>query len=386
MTKLKKIKIAHIQLLPMLSGVQKVTFDECVRFRDSVECHLICKEEGSLTEKLLKYGVKVSFIESLKREISLWDDFRALISLWKLYRKEKFDVVHSHSSKTGVLSRIAAKLAGVPVVVHTVHGFSFPAANSILSKALYYIMEFIGGLFSDIVICLHEEDKNIAHKKLFIPNKKIKVIPNGVDLNVYAPRKIYSDRPTKATIGMVGRLWPQKDPETLVRAAIQLSKVRDDFQVIILGSGELEDKIKGIIKQFNAEEIIILRGWCENVPEMLSSFDIFVLPSRWEGMPLSILEAQAASLPCVVSNIPGNSHLVTDYYDGLVFEVSNSDHLAEKLCVLLDDRDLSLKLGRNARHKVENEYDINARIKCIMGLYLNALGCKAIESDYFKCK
>ena len=386
MTELKKIKIAHIQLLPMLSGVQKVTFDECVRFKDSVECHLICKEEGPLTNKLLEHGIKVTFIESLKREISLWDDFLSLIRLWKFYRKEKFDVVHSHSSKTGLLSRIAAKFAGIPVVVHTVHGFSFPAANSFLSKILYYGLEVIGGLFSDVVICLHEDDKNIAHRKLFIPNKKIKVIPNGVDLNVYAPRKCNSDSNTKKTIGMVGRLWPQKDPETLVRAAIQLLNARADFQVIILGSGELEEKLKGIIKEFNAEEIIMLKGWCDNVPEMLSSFDIFVLPSRWEGMPLSILEAQATSLPCVVSNIPGNSHLVTDSYDGLVFDVSNSTHLAEKLNVLLNDCDFSLKLGTNARNKVENYYDINIRIKRIMGLYLSALDFKGNESDYIQYK
>ncbi|EBP7329261.1 glycosyltransferase family 4 protein, partial [Salmonella enterica] len=123
----KMIKIAHIQLLPLLSGVQRVCLDELIRLDENkFDKYLICKEEGPLTVEAKKYGIKCLVVRNLVREISLKNDLKALWSLWKIIKQYKFDIVHTHSSKTGVLGRVAAWLNRTNLIVHTVHGFSFP--------------------------------------------------------------------------------------------------------------------------------------------------------------------------------------------------------------------------------------------------------------------
>lgn len=122
----KKIKIVHVQLLPLLSGVQRVSLQEFLLLNsDRYEKILICKEPGDLTKESEKVGVKCFYVPSLVRNISPFKDFKSFINLLSLFKYIKADIVHTHSAKTGVLGRIAAKLAGVPIVIHTVHGFSF---------------------------------------------------------------------------------------------------------------------------------------------------------------------------------------------------------------------------------------------------------------------
>jgi len=364
------MKIAHIQLLPLLTGVQRVSLEELKRLCPSkFERYLICKCEGDLTKATEDIGVTTLYAPSLTREIRFFKDISAFTELVHLFRFHKFDVVHTHSSKTGVLGRIAAKIAKVPLIVHTVHGFSFPAASNPITKFIYYIMEMIGGYFSDVVICLHEEDKQIAIQKLKIHPNKVFVIANGVDTEYFSPTE--KELPTTGTkiIGMVGRLWPQKDPLTLVRAAIEVLKVRDDVEFQLIGGGELEAPIKELIFKSKMENKIKLLGWCSNVNVKLRDFDVFVLPSLWEGMPLAILEAQSTRLPCVVSDIPGNKHLVTNMVDGLLFSKGDANSLKEKLLMLLDEPSILEKMGKVARNKVLLNYDINARTSTISSLY-----------------
>lgn len=367
------MKIAHIQLLPMMSGVQRVSFEELIRLDDSkYERVLICKEPGELTELCIEQGIRVEYISNLVREISPLKDISAFLKLFKLLKKEKFDIVHVHSAKTGFLGRIAARLAGVRAVIYTVHGYPFPAAKTQFAKKLYFFLEYIGSKFCDKTICLHENDANITINDLKVPKNKVQIIPNGVNTQLFQPSSKEKDKELKK-VGMVGRLWEQKDPVTLVRASIELCKKRDDFEVSLIGGGEYYDQLLDEIEQAKLSNKIHLLGWKKDIPEQLKSFDIFVLPSKWEGMPLAILEAQSCALPCVVSNIPGNSDLVTDGFDGEKFEVGSVRELSEKLESLLDNPELAVKMGRNGRKKVLEHYDINRRIEVIELLYKESL-------------
>lgn len=373
------MKIAHVQLLPLMTGVQRVSLEELLRINSqTVDRYLIYKERGELTEFANSAGIKSIFINSLVREINPINDLMAFYTLYKLFKKEKFDVVHTHSSKTGVLGRIAAKLAGVPMVVHTVHGFSFPAAQNKLTKLIYFIMEFVGSKFSDKIICLHQDDKNIAVNKLKTKEANITIIPNGVNVEEFSPLPKVGENKCKV-IGMVGRLWPQKDPITLAEACVELCKRRDDFELRFVGGGELEEQLKKIITDAQLRDRIKLLGWKSDIAAQLREFDIFVLPSLWEGMPLAILEAQSTELPCVVSNIQGNNHLVTDNFDGLLFEPKNVSSLVKALEKLLDDPELLSYLAKNARNKIKSDFDINVRTKQICKLYSDKLGLNVNE-------
>ncbi|WOB82041.1 glycosyltransferase family 4 protein [Providencia sp. PROV114] len=376
-------KIAHIQLLPILSGAQRVTLDELQRLsNDEYIKYLICNGEGPLTNEARKLGIIVIIVKSLKREISPYHDLISLYSLFKIIKKENFDIVHTHSSKTGVIGRLASFFSKVPLIVHTVHGFSFPSAKNKIQLLLYYLMERLGSLCGDILICLHEEDKKISINTLKQPESSVYVIPNGVDIKKFNPlcdekkkllRQIFKYRDTDILIGMTGRLWEQKNPLFLFNSLIDTLKLNNHIKLIFIGDGELSNVLKKQIQSHHLENQVILMGWCNNTETILNTLDIFVLPSKWEGMPLAILEAQSTGLPCVVSNISGNRALVTEGNDGFLFELDNKPSLNAAVNQLIHNKELRIELGKHAREKIMSQYSIDKRIEKIDSIYKRLL-------------
>ncbi|KOF33818.1 MULTISPECIES: glycosyltransferase family 4 protein [Vibrio] len=378
---MKKIKIAHVQLLPLLTGVQNVTISELDRLSEKhYSKTIICQSAGELTLKASKLNISTKLIPDLVREISPVKDFRALISLYKFFKKEEFDIVHTHSSKTGLLGRLAARMAGVPLVIHTVHGFPFSSAKNKIIYMFYVFMEFLGGRLSHKVICLHEIDKKICINKLKLSENKLVVLPNGVNKNIFHPSdssslnlirselKLSKD---KIIIGMIGRLWEQKNPKALVDAALSILSNRNDVVFVLVGEGELRASLEAM-SDSHSDNIKFL-GWRSDTADLLRSFDIFSLPSLWEGMPLAIIEAMATGLPCVVSNIPGNNHLIENGKNGFLFELTHSQDLVNSLLKLIDDEVLRKSMGNYSLELVNNFYDIDSRVNKINTLYINEL-------------
>lgn len=375
----RKIKVAHIQLLPLLTGVQRVTLDELERLDPKkFDKYLICKEEGPLTLAASSKGVCCLYNPFLVREISFLSDIKALWKLYRLFKENNFDIVHSHSSKTGVIGRIAARLARVPMIVHTVHGFAFPAASNRVEKIVFWLMEWLGTICSHKVVCLHDADKNIAINKLRAPISKLEVLANGVDTLKFSPpevkerlqiREKFEQINDDIIVGMVGRLWKQKNPTTFVKAAVSILSSGINAQFVVVGDGDLRKELETIISRAGCSKNIHLLGWRDDTVNLLKSMDIFVLPSLWEGMPLAILEAQSTGLPCIVSDIQGNNSLVEHEVDGLLFECQNSVELASMIKRLIDDKTERLSMGKLARKKILNSYDIDKRIERIGALY-----------------
>ncbi|WP_200896152.1 glycosyltransferase family 4 protein [Photobacterium halotolerans] len=375
------IKIAHVQLLPMLSGVQKVSLDELARLDTSrYKSFLICKEEGELTEETTKINVENIYVSRFVRNISPVNDFLALIKLYLICKRHKFDVVHTHSSKTGVLGRIAAKLAGVPKIVHTVHGFAFPASKSKLEKLVFLMMERIGGYCSNIVICLHNDDAKIAINEVGVNPSKVKVVANGVDCKRYSPPCNENEKqflrskfgfPVDAKVFvMVGRLWKQKNPLCFINSALSfIASLNDKSNVkfVIVGDGELRYELERLVSENGADDFFSFLGWRKDVELILKASDFFVLPSLWEGMPLAILEAQSCGLPCIVSNIPGNCLLVDDYFDGVKFDLKNKDGLSSAIKYFYFNDVSEMKL--NSRRKIVERFDVERRVSVMCSIY-----------------
>lgn len=380
----KKIKIVHVQLLPLLSGVQRVSLQEFLLLNsDRYEKILICKEPGDLTKESEKVGVKCFYVPSLVRNISPFKDFKSFINLLSLFKYIKADIVHTHSAKTGVLGRIAAKLAGVPIVIHTVHGFSFESTNNKAISFVYKFVEFVSAFFSDRIICLHNEDKKKCINILKVPKEKICILPNGVDLDKFHPveekqkillRANFNLQHASLIFTMVGRLWDQKNPLLLVQAAQKYLRCNSESNdvFILVGDGDLRIKIEELAaKEINAGKIILL-GWRNDIAEILSLSDVFILPSKWEGMPLAILEAQAAGLPCIASDIAGNKSLIKDNINGILFKNDSVNSLLTKikLMSLADERK---RISHNAMDIVKKDHCIQSRIKEIESLYESLL-------------
>lgn len=362
----QKLKILHVQLLPLLSGVQRVSLNEIEHQRNVFDYSLVCSHEGPLTELLKTINIPCYTIPHFCRELSARKDLNAFWELYKLLRQKKFDVVHTHSSKTGVIGRIAAKFARVPKVIHTVHGFAFPAATSKKSFYLYFFMEWFAKFFTDELIVLNKCDQDIAVNKLGYAKKNVHIIPNGVDINKFLPNLIPKPNPPIKII-MVGRLWPQKDPKTLFRAVKMLLEKNIDVTVTFVGDGELMHELNKLAE--NYPKNIIFLGWKDNISELLPQQSVFVLPSLWEGMPLAILEAMSCGLPCVVTNIPGNNDLVRDGYNGFLFEIADHEKLAFLLENYYNNPELLSEHSRNARAFVKEHFTLDARNDAVSKIY-----------------
>ncbi|WP_318836627.1 glycosyltransferase family 4 protein [Providencia sp. PROV102] len=334
-------KIAHVQLLPLLSGAQRVSLDELQRLpNDKFDKYLICCQIGPLTIEAEKLGIKCIIIDSLTREISPIKDLKSLIHLIKIIKNYRFDIIHTHSSKTGVIGRLAGFISKTPLIIHTVHGYSFPAAKNKIQYIIYYIMERIGSMCGNKLICLHETDKEIAIQKLKVKSNDIYIIPNGVDVKKYTPpsienkqlyRKSLNLSKDDIVIGMTGRLWLQKNPIFLLENMLPLLIENKNIKILFVGDGELKKELEKLISIYDLSKQVYLLGWRNDIDRILQSIDIFTLPSKWEGMPLAILEAQSSGLPCIVSNITGNNNLVSNNIDGFIFNLEpNSEEFRDK--------------------------------------------------------
>ncbi|WP_432459151.1 glycosyltransferase family 4 protein [Agarivorans sp. QJM3NY_25] len=365
-------KILHLQLLPLLSGVQRVSLNEIQEilqeFSHDIEYQMACSSFGPLTKKLDEIGVVTHVIPTLKREISPYNDIVSIYHIYKLVRREKYDVVHTHSSKTGFVGRIASKLAGSKKIIHTVHGFSFPAANSFSAKLCFFIMEWLAKFFTDQLIVLNNADREIAIYKLGYNNKAVKVVPNGVDVDLFSPADKTSN---EFRIVMVGRLWKQKNPMCLLRAFKKVVEIDSSITLDFVGDGDLRHEMLSFIENNNLSRNVKIVGWKDDVFNLLNSYDLFVLPSLWEGMPLAILEAQSCGLPTVVSDIAGNRDLVTDGFNGLLFETNNDDILFEAMKRLYLDRNELKRFSNNARNNVLQNFSNKKRNLDVMSIYLS---------------
>ncbi len=376
----RAVRLAHLQLLPLMTGVQKVTLEEFQFLDRSIfEPVLICKEEGALTTAVEQLGLSAHYASSLVRNISPYRDISAALQLCRLLKRLAPDVLHTHSSKTGILGRLAGRLSGVPVVIHSVHGYAFPYATSWLSRAIYISMEYLGGKLGDAFVVLNESDRQIAINTLHIPENKVHLIPNGVDVDSFAKSKGWQRSEIRRQsfdlsnddvicVGMVGRLWRQKNPTCLLRAALrELKQSNKRVQFYFIGDGELRDEL---------EQVISILGWREDVTKLLSGLDIFVLPSRWEGMPLAILEAMASSLPVIASDISGNRDLVSHGVNGILFKPDDDEQLASEIMNLVNAKGMRDEMGITSRLKVLKHYQIHDRVQRMTDLYQSLLAAK----------
>ena len=374
-------KIVHLQLLPLMSGVQKVSLDELAHLDPQrYDRILVCKCEGQFTEKLRSIDVRVHLVTELERFISPGRDVQAYLALRRFFRAERPDIVHTHSSKTGILGRLAAHSAGVEMIVHTVHGFAFPGESRKVRQAAFKYLERRAGKVTDTMIVLNDTDAAIARELLHVPDRRQALLPNGVDVGTYAPvgpdqrqalrRSAFGiDSAEHVVIGMVGRLWLQKNPQCFVRAAIQVVAKREHVSFFMIGDGEFRTELEAAIQNSGFADRIRIMGWRSDVPDLLKALDLMVLPSRWEGMPLAILEAMSSAVPVVASNIPGNFHLISDGCDGRLFPLDDDDALARALIDLIDDPAKRLRFSAQSRAKVLANYTLSTRMDRITAIY-----------------
>jgi glycosyltransferase involved in cell wall biosynthesis len=349
-------KVLHLVLVPILSGVQNVMIQILESLPDNEYEISVASAPGEiLPTEVMSRGWRHIAIPSLVREINPYKDFKTVVELYNILKKEKFDIIHTHSSKTGLLGRLVGRLAGVPHVLHTIHGFPFHKYQNKGLYSFYLIAEMFAGGFCDYIISVNQEDAIFSSKVLRIPKDKVHFIPNG-GIAQTEPLEI-ADK-DRLVVGSLTRFWKQKNMLNTIKIAIKACKISADLDFIFVGDGEDYDACVSLVAEAGLNERIKLPGWSTEKEYWLRQFDVFMLYSLWEGLPLAILEAMSYGLPIVASDIKGNRELV-NVQNGYLVDAEQHDNLLNCLLKLAQSRNLLKEKGIGSWKSVKEFYSLN---------------------------
>jgi glycosyltransferase involved in cell wall biosynthesis len=332
--------------------------------------------EGSLIEQVRARGIPLTIEPALVREISPAKDLLALARLTRFIRRGGYDIVHTNSSKAGILGRWAAHLAGAPIVVHTVHGWGHHDRQHPLVRRAYILLEQVAQRITDrlVVVSPLNIEKGLADG-IATPEKYV-TIRSGIELDrfrrpgrsreaVRAELGIPQEAPV---VGTVTRLSTQKAPLDFVDAAAQVAARRPDVHFVVVGDGPLRAEVEARIVALELADRVHLTGLRRDVPDLLHSFDLFALSSLWEGLPRALPQAMAAGLAIVATAVDGNAEAVTDGVSGLLTPPGDAGAMAAALLRLLDDPALARKMGEAGRERA-GEFDARKMVEDIAALY-----------------
>jgi len=372
----RQAKVCHVQLLPINSGVQKYTTLIFESLAEEFDCTLVCSEDGPFPEQNRRMGVRVQVFPSLCRDLHPFRDLKSFTSLYAYFKRERFDIVHTHSSKTGIVGRLAAFLARCPVIIHHVHGFSFHQFSRPWEKLVYINSERLAGAVSSKLVFVNREEQAWAERHL-VSSRKSALIQNGVDAPNTAGKRL-SQAQGRKIVGFVGRLCQQKDPETLYRTFCRLAQ--EGIQCWIIGDGPCRADLQARARQDlgSQSDNIIFWGWQEDVSLFLERMDVFVLPSLWEGLSFALLEAMAQGIPAVVSDVKGNRDLISHGVNGHLVTPGSVNGFVASIQDLLHNETQANKMGEESRELIRTTYSKAMMIERTRKLYQHLLsngGC-----------
>jgi glycosyltransferase involved in cell wall biosynthesis len=328
---------------------------------------------GPLRDVARAAGVRFIELEHVRRPLSVWRDPLGLLELVRVVRRDRPHIVHANSAKAAALGRLAAWLTRVPIRIYTVHGWAFTAHGG-ASSALYGWVERLLGPLTTATICVADSERRAGLEARACAEATTVVIHNGVEPRPVEPRETRSGPCRLVT---VGRLQAPKDPLTLVRALAALGHAHE---TVIVGDGPDRSAVEAEVRRLGLDSVVRLAGVRNDVAELLAAADLFVLSSRSEGLPLSILEAMAAGLPVVASSVGGVPELVVDGETGLLVPPGDPRSLARAIERLLADAALRGRLGAAGRARVVEHFDLASAQRAHLDLYRSLLAAAGLPT------
>jgi len=311
------------------------------------------------------------------REVSPRRDLRALRELRGFFREHPFDIIHAHSSKAGMLARVAAWQAHNPAArVYSPHAFAFTMAVSAPRRWLFRTLERLAGRITDLLVCTCDSERELAVRHRIVPPWRAAVVRTGVDLRVFRPRgeghRVREELglPERhRLVGAVGALVEQKAHDLLIAAAPLVLEPMPHTTFVIVGSGPLEAALKARAAALGLGRRMVFLGRREDVPRLLDALDLFVMPSRWEGMPYALVEAMAVGVPVVGSAIPGIIDLIEPGRTGRLAAPDSPEELARAIVAALDEEGMSASMAQAGRDLVMREHSRERMLSTLAALY-----------------
>lgn len=387
MTIQKPLKVLHLITRLIVGGAQENTvFTARLLNPNLFEVDVICGpqtgSEGSLIEEALQSGVRLTILPELVRELNPYKDLLAFLKLFFVLRRNQYSVIHTHSSKAGILGRLAAKLAGTPIIIHTIHGWSFHDYMPNWRKHLFIALERIAARFTHRLIVVTQKDiqKGLQHG-IGSPDQ-YQLIRSAIPLEEFidTPPSRNSLRqelgiPLEApVIGTVGRLSPQKNPFDWLAIAAQIAAQEPNCFFLMVGDGPLRSQVEKRIDNLHLNNRVILAGLRRDVPQLLDSMDVFLLTSLWEGLPRVIPQAMCREVPIVAYASDGVAEIIKHQETGLICPPGKVNLAAQYCLQLLKSQELRAGITHRAKIIATEQFNLRIMIEQLETLYLDCIG------------
>ena len=375
----KPLRVFYLITKSNFGGAQKYVYELAKEARgEGHEVVVACGGTGEagaalglLAEKLNNENVAVRPVKHFLRNMSPLNDFMSFFEVWSWLRKEKPDVLHASSSKAGGLGMLAGRLAGVKKLVFTSHGLTIDETwRPRWQQRLIYIGTWLTIALSHHTIVISNDNYNRVKKMPGLKNK-VYLIKNGIAPIDLLDKKVARAKlgpplpPSSVLIGGIGELHPNKN---WASAIIALKDLPENIHLTIIGEGEERKQLERLIVHHNLTDRVHLVGYKDNAASYLKAFDIFVLPSKKEGLPYVLLEAALAELPIIASDLPGNRDIIETGENGLLVEPS-PNLLSATVAMLYRDEGMRRRLGAAAKAKVAKEFSIRQMYEKTHTLY-----------------
>jgi len=381
-----KLKIAQVITRMDWGGAPDIVRILCEYLESSVEIKLIIGPSDHLTEQtrlfLQKFKENVIIVPHLKRDINpLWD-LLAFIKLFLIFKKEKFDIVHTHTTKAGFLGRIAGWLAGIPTIIYMPHGHVFYGYFGLLmSKIAITLERFVAYLTSKVMVMTELEKRDLIAFNITTPDKII-VINSGLELENY--KEVVVDvqsikdelhiEEDVSVIGMIGRLEPVKGPGYLIEAARMVIEQLPRVKFLVVGDGSLRNDLESQCEELGVLNEFIFTGWKEDVHSILSILDILVLPSINEAVGRVLIEAGACGIPVVATHVGGVPEIVRDDQTGILVPPRSPEALAQAIIDLITNEHRRRQMGIAAEDWIDDKFSAYRMVEKVSNSYNGLVG------------
>lgn len=346
-------------LLPLIDGMQKAGW----------RVTAICSD-GPFVPVLRQRGYAIETV-AIARSMNPLAALRSMVALVKLFRRERFDVLQVHTPVAALIGRIAARIAGIPLVVYTAHGFYFHDEMPRRKRALFVALERFGGRLTDLLFSQSAEDAEEAVKEGIAPRERVLAIGNGVDVSCFDPARVGAGETARATlgipaeafvVGMIGRQVREKGVAEFLAAAADLAQRFPKIWFLLIGERLPSDHASGVEDEFSAAkaqlgERLVAPGLRSDIPQMLATMDLFCLPSWREGMPRTIIEAMMMAKPVVATDIRGAREEVVAEETGVLVPTRAPGQLAAAIERFVRDPAWGTQLGQAGRQRALMLYD-----------------------------
>lgn len=330
---------------------------------------------GELASRCIENGLHFEPLKMMRRELSPIHDLAAMHEIRQIIKDFKPDIVHLNSSKMGVVGSMAASLEHIDRIIYRIGGWSFLEDISSWKKQLYLWSEKLTAKQKDIIVTVHPGDEAEAKRRGIMPRARLMTIPNGVDLAAFDTR-LLSRADARQQLGLaddtfvIGTLANFYPPKNLPWALEALTPVLKEKNVraVIIGDGPHRRAVEEARRNLNLETTVTLAGRRPDASSLLSAFDLFVLPSSKEGMPWSLLEAMAAGLPCIATDV-GACRWMLEPDAGIIVPSGDAEKLREVILSLVNDPEKRKQLGMNARRAVETRFRWEDTLRASLDLF-----------------